>query len=75
MASSQKHEVRMFPSPVSFDFAWLYTQGANPDDYGRYARAACVAIMGKTALKPRNAGAGPSDGLISELSAHKARNP
>ena len=57
-ATIQKHEVRMFPAPVPSDFAWLYVQGANPEDYDKYARAAYVAMSDGTVLKPRNAGAG-----------------
>lgn len=53
LATIQNHKVRMLPSPVSSDFAWLHIQGSDPNDYDKYARAAYIAISDNTALKPR----------------------
>ena len=57
LATIQNHEVRMCPSPVSSDFAWLHI-GSDPNDYDKYARAAYIVISDSTALKPRPASAG-----------------
>ena len=58
LATIQNHEVRMLPSPVSSDLAWLHIHESDPNDYDKYARAAYIVISDNTALKPRPASGG-----------------